>query len=150
VIIRFISNQGITAGKITIRLQEQFTEHAYKLRAVRFQIGEVRFGRQGLHGEIRPGRPPLDDVDVKILAILNKSPFESARSIAERLCVSSATVLNRLYLSVDFKSFHLHCVLRLLTEHSRQKRKDDAHTMLPLLHAVQCDRWHHLVTGDES
>jgi hypothetical protein len=45
VIIRFLWNDGIDANQITARLQEQFSEHAYKLRTVRFWIAEVRFGR---------------------------------------------------------------------------------------------------------
>jgi hypothetical protein len=43
VIIRFLSNERIAADEITTRLQAQFAEHAYKLRIVRFWIGEVRF-----------------------------------------------------------------------------------------------------------
>jgi hypothetical protein len=64
VIIRFLSNEGIAAGEITTRLHAQFSEHAYKLRTVRLWIGEVRFGCQDLHDEIRTGRLPLDDVDL--------------------------------------------------------------------------------------
>jgi hypothetical protein len=116
VIIRFLSNEAIAADEITTRLQKQFGEHAYKLRIVRFWICEVRFGHQDLHEPIRTGRPLLDDVDVKILAILDKSPFKSARSIAERLLVNCATVLNYLHLSIDFNSIHLRWVLHLLTE----------------------------------
>jgi hypothetical protein len=108
----------------------------------------VRVGRQDLHAEIPTGRPPLDDIDAKILAIWNKSSFESARSIAEMLCVRHTTVLNHLHLSIGFKSCHLCWVPHLLTEDLRQKRKDDARAMLPLLHAVQHDGWHYLVTGD--
>jgi hypothetical protein len=110
----------------------------------------VRFGRQDLHNEIRTRRPLLDDVDAKFLVILNKSPFESARSIAERLRVSHAIMLNHLHLPIGFKSFHLRWVPHLLTEDLCQKQKDDAHAMLPLLHAAQRDGWHHFVTGDES
>jgi hypothetical protein len=131
VIIRFLSNEGIADDEIIIKLQAQFVEHVYKLRTVQFWIGEVRFGRQDLHDEIRTGRPPLDDCDAKILAILNKSAFESARSIAERLHVSRTIVLNYLRLSIGFKSFHLRWVPHLLTEDLRQKRKDDARAMLP-------------------
>jgi hypothetical protein len=84
------------------------------------------------------------------LAILNKYPFESARSIAERLRASHATVLNHLHLSIGFKSFHLRWISHLLTQDLRQKRKDDARAMLPLLHVAQRDDWHHFVTGDKS
>jgi hypothetical protein len=99
---------------------------------------------------MRTGRPPLDDIDAKILAILNKSAFESARSIAERLRVSHAIVLNHSHLSIGLKSFHSPWVPHLLTEDLRQKRKDDARAMLPVLHAAQRDDWHHFVIDDES
>jgi hypothetical protein len=69
---------------------------------------EIWRGRQDLHGEIRSGRLPLDDFDGKILAILDKSPFELAYSIAERLFVANLTVLHHLHESLGFKSFHLH------------------------------------------
>jgi hypothetical protein len=58
---------------------------------VRFWIAEVYLGHQELHDEIHTGRPPLDDLDAKIRAIFNKSPFESARSIIETLRVVHST-----------------------------------------------------------
>jgi hypothetical protein len=70
--------------------------------------------------------------------------------MAEKPRVSHATVLNYLHLSIAFKSFHLRWVPHLLTADLRQKWKDDAHAMLPLLYAAQRDDWHHLVTGDDS
>jgi hypothetical protein len=66
------------------------------------------------------------------------------------LRISGATVLNYLYLSIGFKSFHLRWVPPLLTVDLRQKRKDDARAMLPRLHAASRDGWHHFVTADES
>jgi hypothetical protein len=113
VIIRFLSNEGIAGDEIITSLQAQFAEHVYKLKTVRFWIGEVRVGRQDPHDKIHTGRPPLDRIETKILAILNKSPFESARSIAQRLRVSRAIVLNHLLLSICFKSFHLRWVPHL-------------------------------------
>jgi hypothetical protein len=86
----------------------------------------------------------------KILATLDESPFESARSISERLRVGRATVLEYLNISTGFKSFHLRWVQHLLTDDLRQKWKEHANAMLPFLHIVQLDGWHHLVTGDES
>jgi hypothetical protein len=82
VIIQFLWNEGIDAHEITHRLQAQFRKHAYKFRTVQFWVTEVRLGRQDFHDEIRTGRHLLDDLDVKILAILDKYPFKSAHSIA--------------------------------------------------------------------
>jgi hypothetical protein len=81
-----------------------------------------------LHDEIRTGRPLLDDLDAKILTILDKSLFESAHSIswAEKLLVAYPTVSRHLHDSIGFKSFHFHRVPHLLTEDLRDKRKEYA------------------------
>jgi transposase len=97
VIIKFLWNEGASARQIAARLQAQFFEHAYQLGTVHFWIAEIRRGRQELHDEIRRGRAPLDDLDGKILAILDKSPFELAHSMAERLLLAYSTVLPYLH-----------------------------------------------------
>jgi hypothetical protein len=76
-----------------------------------------------LHNEIRTRRPPLDNLETKILAILDKSRFESAHSIAERLFVVYPTVLRYLHDSIGFKLFHFHWVPHLLINDLREKRK---------------------------
>jgi hypothetical protein len=88
VIIKFLWNERADARQIIDRLQKQFAEHSYQLWTVQFWISEIWRGRQDLHDEIRSGRSPLDDLDSKILVILEKSPFESSHSIAERLFVA--------------------------------------------------------------
>jgi hypothetical protein len=107
-IIRFLWNERINAHEITHRLQAQFGKHACAFQTARFWIIEVQLGRQDLHDEIRTGRPPLDDLDAKIVDILDKSPFESARSIGETPDVAHSIVLLHLHDSIDFRSFHLH------------------------------------------
>jgi hypothetical protein len=89
-------------------LQTQFDEHVYKFRTVQFWIAEVRLGGQDLDDEIRTGRSPLDDFDVKILVILDKFLFKSTRSIAKTLCIAHSIILLYLHDSIDFRLFHLH------------------------------------------
>jgi hypothetical protein len=96
-------------------LQAQFGGYDYQLQAVQFWITEIRRGRQDLHDEICSGRPLLGDLNGKILAILDKSLFESAHSMTERLIVAYSTVLQHLHESFWFKSFHLHWVPHQLT-----------------------------------
>jgi hypothetical protein len=107
VIIKFLWNDGADARKIADTLWEQFAEYCYQPRTVRFWIAEIGRCRQDLHDEIRSGRPPLEDLDSKIMEILEKSPFESSHSIGERLIVGQSTVFRHLHESIGFKSFHL-------------------------------------------
>jgi hypothetical protein len=89
-----------------------------------------------MHNEIRSGRSPLDDFDSKILAIMDKSPFESTHSIFERLLVAYSIMLQHLHEFLGFKSFHLHWVPHQLTGGLWEKRKEYARAMLPFLHAA--------------
>jgi hypothetical protein len=114
-IIKFLCNEGADASQIVARLQVQFVENVYQLGTVQFWIAEIRRGRQDLHDEIHSGRAPLDDLDGKFLAILDKSPFESAHSMAERLLLACSTMLQYLHELFRFKSFHLLWVPHLLT-----------------------------------
>jgi hypothetical protein len=82
--------------------------------------------------------------------MLDKSPFESARSIAETVRVAHSTVLLHLHDAIGFRSFHLHWVSYLLTHDLCEKRKEYVKAMLPFLHAAEYDIWHHLVTSDKS
>jgi hypothetical protein len=83
------------------------------------------------------------------MAILDKSPFESVRSIAETLGVFHSIVLLHLHDSIGFRSFHLHWVPHLLRHDLRETRKEYAKAILLFLHIAERDDWHHLVTRDE-
>jgi hypothetical protein len=74
-------------------LQAQFIKHVYQLLTIQFWITEIRLDRRDLHDEIRARRPSLDDLDAKILAILDISQFKLAHSISERLIIAYSTVL---------------------------------------------------------
>jgi hypothetical protein len=80
-------------------LQAQFAEYDYQHQTIQFWITEIWRGYQDLHDEIRSGRPPLDDFDGKIFTILDKSSFESAHSISERLIIAYSIVLQHLHKS---------------------------------------------------
>jgi hypothetical protein len=113
-------------------------------------ITEVRLGRQDFRDAIRTGKSPLHDLDVKILAILHKSPFESPRSIAEILRIACLRVLLHFHDSIDLRSFHLGGVWHLLTRNLHEKRNKFAETILPFVHTAERDSRHDLATGNVS
>jgi histone-lysine N-methyltransferase SETMAR len=130
-------------------LQAHFEDKAHALQTVRFWMGEGRGVREDLHDEHRSGRPLFDHIDTQTLYILGKSPFESARSIAQTLNTSHNVVLLHQHAVLGFKSFRLRWVPHFLTADLRLKRKQIAREMIPYLEAASRDRWQHFVTGDE-
>jgi hypothetical protein len=56
VIIRFLWDEIVDPRQIADRIQEQFAEHFYRLRTVRFSIADIRRARQDPHDKIHSGR----------------------------------------------------------------------------------------------
>jgi hypothetical protein len=102
--------ESSTTAALAISLERLLSNllEASAFRIVRFWIGEVRCGRQNLQDAILSGRPPLDDLNIRILDMFDKSFFESARSMEETVPVNRATMLRYLHKYLGFKLFNLH------------------------------------------
>jgi hypothetical protein len=139
VTIKFFWNEEAGARDISARFQTQFGDDSCRLQTISFWIAKAWLACQDLHDDIPIGRPPPDDCDKKSPAILDKSLFESIYSISQRLLVACQTVLRHLHGSIGFKSFHFYWCPYLLTDNLREKRKEYARGILPLLQAAECD-----------
>jgi hypothetical protein len=95
------------------------------------------------------GRPALDFVDLKIIAILDRELFHSAYSLAEAIGVSHSTIFRHLQDSLDMKNFHLRWIPHLLTEDLRQGRVSIYKKILPRLEAQEKKTFHDLAIDDE-
>jgi hypothetical protein len=85
-----------------------------------------------------------------IISILEKAPFESARSTAQVLNVDQVTVLRHLHENLGFKYYCLRWAPRLLAGELTAKRKGLTGLMIPHLEEARKNGWRHLVAGDES
>jgi hypothetical protein len=97
VIIRFLCKERFSPEYIYAHLEAQFgdtTYSEYSERSVRRWGQYVRQGREDLHDEVRSGRPPIDFLDIRILALPDEQPFHSAYSIAETLGLSHSIKVN--------------------------------------------------------
>jgi transposase len=150
VMIKFLFNDGLNPPQIVEKLEAQFHEDAYSLRAVQFWIDEVRRSREDLDDEPRRGRPSEEHTTAKNQELLNQNPFESASSIAETMHISRSTVLKHLHDDSHFQSFYLSRVPHLLTPDLREQRCRFGREMILVFTAAARDGWHHLVIGDES
>jgi hypothetical protein len=107
VIIWFLCKERVSPEDIHARLEAQFRDVIYSERSARrwCEYIQVRQGREDLHDEVRSGKPPIDFLDIRILALLDKQPFHLASSTAEALCVSHLIILSHLRESLVMKIF---------------------------------------------
>jgi hypothetical protein len=96
------------------------------------------------------GRPPIDFLDIRILASLDERRFHSAYSIVESLCVSHSTILSYLRESPGMKIFHLRWIPHELTISLRQIWMETCRDLLPILKAHKKNIFQRFVTGDEN
>jgi hypothetical protein len=68
-----------------------------------------------LYDEVQSGRPRIDFLDIRILALPDEQPYHSAFLIPEAVGVSHITILSHLRESPDTKVFHLRWILHGLT-----------------------------------
>jgi hypothetical protein len=107
-------------------------------------------GREGLYDESRFGRSPIDFLDIKILACLEKEPLHPAHSFPEVLDVSHSTILNHLHDSLGMKIFHLRWIPHELTDNLREIRIDKCCELFPILAKLEKGNFCNLVTGEKS
>jgi hypothetical protein len=91
-VIKVLYAKKFVLGRIGAELASAYGEHASAKKAVERRIHEVKLRRSDMGNEAKHGRPPLDDVDARILACLSNEPFSSIRSIVQALGLAPATV----------------------------------------------------------
>jgi hypothetical protein len=102
----FLCRECVSSEDIHVRLEVHFGNAADSERSVRGWCQYVRQGREDLHDDVRSGRPPIDFLDIRILALLDEQPFHSACSIPEVLGISHSTIFSHLPESLGMKIFH--------------------------------------------
>jgi hypothetical protein len=103
VIIRFLCKDGIPADDIHKQLEAHFGENGSSLRSGRWRCQYVLQGSEDLHDEVQSGRPTIDFLDVRILALSDEKSFYSANPIADALPGSDSAILNHLRESLGMK-----------------------------------------------
>jgi hypothetical protein len=81
---------------------------------------------------------------------VEREPFHSARSLAEIVGVSYATIIRHLQDSLEMKSFHLYWALGELAQDLCNRRLETCRPLLPILEARELDSIRVVVIGDET
>jgi hypothetical protein len=136
-IIQFLYKEKVYPAQIHRRLAAQYGLEPYSLRSIQQWCQLFDCGRQNLHDDPRSGRPPINHLDAKILACLEREPLSSAYLLAEALGASPITVLNHLHNSLGMKIFHLRSVPHQLTDDIRQVMVAKCGELLRTLDVIQ-------------
>jgi hypothetical protein len=111
----------------------------------------MKVHRSDLSDRPSSGRPPLEDIDDRILQVLEAEPWSSVRTIAEFLKISASMVHLHLTTSLDMESRHFKWVPRFLDDDDlRTKRLDGARQLLDVLQLQEKCHFRDLITGDET
>jgi hypothetical protein len=116
-------------------------------------IHEIKVHHSDLSDRPSSGGPPLEDIDARILhvlEVLGAEPWSSVRMIAEFLKISASTVHLHLTTSLDIKSRHSKWVSHFLDDDLRTKRLEGAWQLLDVLQAQERCHFRDRITGDET
>jgi len=149
-VVKFLWKEGLKPPDIFARLRNVYGDAAYGLSTVYWWRRQFSCGREEITDLDRPGRPLIDDIDSKVLCILQRDPFASCRAIADEVGVDASTVLRRLTQSLGFQSRLLKWVPHKLTDELKQKRVVMALDLLKQLEFEQKFDFARVITGDES
>jgi hypothetical protein len=105
-IIKFLYFKRMNTSEIHSELALCFGDDVYTLASVHHEIHEFKIGGVSIGDDLRPGRPPLDDIDGAILKQLLETPFSSLWTLSENLHIPRITVWEHIT-----KSLGLQCRL---------------------------------------
>jgi hypothetical protein len=103
-----------------------------------------------MHDEMQSGRPPMDFLYIRILALLDEPPFNSADSIAQFLGVSHSTILSYSLELLGLKIFHLPWIPHELTTNLQEIRMETCRELLPILKIHEKKTFQRFVSGGKS
>jgi transposase len=145
----YLHRKGMKLTAIVSELAVIYQEDAFDENRVKYWLHEIKLHRYDLSDRPSSGRPPLADIDARILQVLEAEPWFSVRMIAEFLKVPASKVHLHLTPSLNMKSQHFKWVPHFLDDDLRAKRLEGARQLLGILQAQGRCHFQNLITRDE-
>jgi hypothetical protein len=99
---------------------------------------------------LSPGQLPIEDIDDRILQVLEAEPRSSVRTIAEFLKIPVLAVHLHLTTSLNMKSRHFKCAHHFVDDDLRAKRLEGARQLFDVMQAQKRCHFRDLIPGDET
>jgi hypothetical protein len=88
----YLHRKGMKLPAIVAELAPVYHEDAFDENRVKYWPHEIKSHHSDLSDRPSSGRPPLGDIDVGILQVLEVEPWSSVRTVAEFLKIPTSTV----------------------------------------------------------
>jgi hypothetical protein len=136
---------AIIAERATVSHEDPFDENR-----VKYWLDETKIHRCDPSDRPSSVRLSLEDIDARILQVLEAEPWSSVRTIAEFLKIPASTMHFHLTTSLKIKSRHFKWVPHFLDDDLRAKRLEGVQQLLDVLQAQKRCHFRDLITGDET
>jgi hypothetical protein len=120
-VVSYRHRKGRKLPGIVAELAAVYYENAFDENRVKYWLHEIKLHWSDLSDRPNSGRPPLEDIDARILQVLEAEPRSSVRTIAEFIKIPASTVHLYLTTFLNMKSRHFKQVLHFLDDDLRAK-----------------------------
>ena len=148
-VVHYCYLRGMNSNQILEEMQGAYGDQAPSRSFVFKWIKLFKEGKNNIDDQLRSGRPIHIKDEDKILEILNREPFSSARDISESSKIHYSTVCFKLNKVMGFKLVSFRYVPHELTAEQKLNRVKMAKDILKTLELGPII-WNRLITGDES
>jgi hypothetical protein len=121
-----LKRKWIKLPTIIAELAAVYRQDTFDENGVKYWLHEIKLHRSDLSDRPSSGRPPLEDIDARILQVLEAEPWSSVRMIAEFLKIPASTVHLYRTTSLNMKNRHFKWIPHFFDDDLRAKRLEFA------------------------
>jgi hypothetical protein len=149
-VVNSLHHMEMILPPIVAELAVVYHEDAFDENRVKYWPYEIKLSRSDLSDQSSSGPPLLEDIDARILHVLEAEPWSSVRTTAEFLKILASTVHLHPTTSLNMESRHFKWTPRFLNDDLRTKRLEGARQFLDVLQAQERCDFRDLITEDET
>jgi hypothetical protein len=149
-VVGYLHCKGMKLPQIVAERVALYREYVFDENRVKCWLHEIKLHRSDLSDRPSSGRSPLEEIDARILQVLEAEPWFSVQTIAEFFTIPVSTVHLHRTTSLNMKSRHFKRLLHFLDGDWRVKRLEDARQLLDILQAQERCHFRDLIPGDET
>jgi hypothetical protein len=115
-VVTYLHRKGMKLPAIIAELAAVYHEDAFDESREKYWRHEIKLHRSDLSDRPSSGRTPLEDIDARIVQVLEVEPWSSVQTIAEFLTIPASTVHLHLATSLNMKNRHVKWVPHFLDD----------------------------------